>query len=156
MANNSSWPVTGLGNWGPLKVLNGNNDHKNDLDSFRISLKSFRSFRGPLLLKLVTGQELFSAVSYSKSALGFRKETKWCWSPQDLYTNDFDWEVQALTFPTFASMNNLSMSIALRKKCDCSDIYLNFFWGWKVHYTYFGIFSAEPVSAKARAKRKKV
>ena len=35
------------------------------LDSFRISLESFRSFRGPLLLKAVTGQELFFTVSYS-------------------------------------------------------------------------------------------
>ena len=72
-ANNSSWPVTGLGNKGPLKVLNGTklilNDHGNNLDSFRISLESFRSFRGPLLLKPVTGQELFFAVSYSKQAL---------------------------------------------------------------------------------------
>ena len=51
MAKNSSWPVTGLGNKGPLKVLNGNklilDDHGNNLDSFRISLESFRSFRGP-------------------------------------------------------------------------------------------------------------
>jgi len=35
-------------------------------DSFRISLESFRSFRGPLLLKPVTGQELFFNVSYRK------------------------------------------------------------------------------------------
>ena len=73
MAKNSSWPVTGLGNKGPLKVLNGTklilDDHGNNLDSFRISLESFRSFRGPLLLKPVTGQELFFAVSYSKPAL---------------------------------------------------------------------------------------
>ena len=56
-----------------LKVLNGTklilDDHWNDLDSSRISLESFRSFRGPLLHKLVTGQELFFAVSYSKPAL---------------------------------------------------------------------------------------
>ena len=61
-------------NKGPLKVLNGTklilDDHGNNLDSFRISLESFRSFiRGPLLLKPVTGQELFFAVSYSKPAL---------------------------------------------------------------------------------------
>ena len=72
-ANNSSWPVTGLGNKGPLKVLNGIklilDGHWNNLDSFRISFESFRSFRGPLLLKPVTGQELFFAVSYSKPAL---------------------------------------------------------------------------------------
>ena len=74
MAKNTSWPVTGLGNKGPLKVLNDTklilDDHGNKLDSFRISLESFRSFRGPLLLKPVTGQELFFAVSYSKPALG--------------------------------------------------------------------------------------
>jgi len=62
-----------LGNKGPLKVLNGTklivDDHGNNLDSFRISLESFRSFRGPLLLKPVTGQELFFAVSNSKPAL---------------------------------------------------------------------------------------
>ena len=67
MAQNSSWPVTGLGNKGPQKVLNGAklilDDHGNNLDSFRISLESFRSFRGPLLLKPVTGQELFFVVS---------------------------------------------------------------------------------------------
>ena len=44
-------------------------DHGNNLDSFRISLESFRSFRGPLLLKPVTGQELYFAISYSKLAL---------------------------------------------------------------------------------------
>ena len=73
MAKNSSWPVTGLGNKGPIKVLNGTklilDDHGNKLDSFRLSLEAFRSFRGPLLLKPVTGQELFFAVSYSKPAL---------------------------------------------------------------------------------------
>ena len=54
-----------------LKVLNGTkliiDDHGNNLDSFRISLKSFRFFRGPLLLKPVTGQELFFAISYSSN-----------------------------------------------------------------------------------------
>ena len=60
-------------NKGPLKVLNGTklnlDDHGNNLESFRISLESFRSFRSPLLYKPVTGQELFFAVSYSKPAL---------------------------------------------------------------------------------------
>ena len=55
--------VTGLDNKGPLKVLNGTklilDDHRNNLDSFRISLESFRSFRGTLIHKPVTGQELF-------------------------------------------------------------------------------------------------
>ena len=59
-------------NKGPLKVLNGTklilDDHGSNLDSFRISLESFRSFRGPLLPKPVTGQELFLAISYSKPA----------------------------------------------------------------------------------------
>ena len=44
-------------------------DHGNSLDSFRLSLESFRSFRGPLRLKPVTGQELFFAVSRNKPAL---------------------------------------------------------------------------------------
>ena len=60
---NSSWPVTGLGNKDPLKVLNGTelilDDHGNNLDLFRTSLESFRSFRGPLLHKPVSSQELF-------------------------------------------------------------------------------------------------
>jgi len=38
-------------------------------DSYTISLESFRSFRGPLFRKPVTGQELFFAVSYSKPVL---------------------------------------------------------------------------------------
>ena len=42
------------------------------LDSFRISLESFRSFRGTILHKPVTGQELFFAVSYSKPALEYQ------------------------------------------------------------------------------------
>ena len=71
MAQNRSWPVTGLGNKGPLKVLDGAklilDDHGNNLNSF--SLDSFRSFRGPLLYKPVTGQELSFAVSYSTSSL---------------------------------------------------------------------------------------
>ena len=60
-------------NKSPLKVLNGTkrilDDHGNNLDSFRISLESFRSFRGPLLHNPVTGQELFFTVSYNKPAL---------------------------------------------------------------------------------------
>ena len=66
---------TGLWNRGPLKILNGIelilDDQGNHLDSYTISLKSFRSFRGPLFRKPVTGQELFFAVSYSKPALVF-------------------------------------------------------------------------------------
>ena len=60
---------------GPLKILNGIklilDDQGNHLDSYAISLESFRSFRGPLFRKPVTGQELFFAVSYSKPALVF-------------------------------------------------------------------------------------
>ena len=58
--------------WGirALKVLNGTklilDVHGNNLDSFRIPFESFRSFRGSILLKPVTGQELFFVVSYSK------------------------------------------------------------------------------------------
>ena len=62
-----------MGNRKPLKVLNGTkvilDDYGNSLDSFRINLESFRSFKGPLFHKPVTGQELFFAVSYSKLAL---------------------------------------------------------------------------------------
>ena len=80
MAKNSSLPVTSLENKAPLKVLHGTklilDDHMVTLASFKVGLVFFRSFRGPLHLNLVTGEELFSAVSYSKSALGFRKETK--------------------------------------------------------------------------------
>ena len=47
-------------------------DKGNHLDSYTISLESFRSFRGPLFRKPVTGQELFFAVSYSKPALAAR------------------------------------------------------------------------------------
>ena len=85
MAKNSSLPVTSLENKAPLKVLHGTklilDDHMDNLDSFKISLESFRSFRGPLLFKSVTGQELSFAVSYSKPALveglSNKKETIW-------------------------------------------------------------------------------
>ena len=63
---------------GPLKVLNGNklilDDHGNNLDSFKISLESLRSFRGPLLLKPATDKELFFVVSYNKPALDMYQE----------------------------------------------------------------------------------
>ena len=56
-----------------MKVVNGTklilDDQENQLGSFRISLDSFRSFRGPLFHKPVTGQKLFFAASYSKLAL---------------------------------------------------------------------------------------
>ena len=70
-------------------------DQGNHFDSYTISLESFRSFRGPLFRKPVTGQELFFAVSYSKPALdatqliginmGFENihyqfKVDWCWS----------------------------------------------------------------------------
>ena len=65
--------VTGLWNRGPLKILNGIklilDGQGNHLDSYAISLESFRSLRGSLFRKPVTGQELFFAVSYSKPAL---------------------------------------------------------------------------------------
>ena len=48
---------------GPLKILNGKkfilDDQGNHLDSYKISLESFRSFIGPLFRKSVTGQDLF-------------------------------------------------------------------------------------------------
>ena len=70
----SSWPVTGLWYRGALKILNGikliPNDQGNHLDSYTVSLESFRSFRGPLFFKQVlTGQALFFAISNSKPAL---------------------------------------------------------------------------------------
>ena len=69
-AKNSSWPVTGLGSRGPLKDLKQIlNESKLFLGSSRISLVPFRTLRGPLFPKPVTGQELFFAVSYSKPAL---------------------------------------------------------------------------------------
>ena len=56
----SSKPVTGLCNRGPLKIPNGIklilDDLRNHLDSYTISLGSFRSFCKP-----VTGSELFFA-----------------------------------------------------------------------------------------------
>jgi hypothetical protein len=38
-------------------------------------LVPFRTFRGPLFPKPVTGQELFLAVSYSKPALASKKRS---------------------------------------------------------------------------------
>ena len=64
---------TGVWNRGLFKILNGIklilDEQGNYLDSFAISLESFRSFRGPLFCKPVTGQEHFFAVSYRKPAL---------------------------------------------------------------------------------------
>ena len=48
---------------GPLKILKGMklilDGQGNYLDLYTIGLESFRSFRGPLFCKRVTGQELF-------------------------------------------------------------------------------------------------
>ena len=44
-------------------------DHGNNLYLFRISLESLGSFRGPLLHKPATGQELKLTISYNKLAL---------------------------------------------------------------------------------------
>ena len=64
--------VWGVG--GPLKDLKDSrlilNESKLFPWSSRISLVPFRTFRGPLFPKPVTGQELFLAVSYSKPTLG--------------------------------------------------------------------------------------
>ena len=72
-AKNSSWPVTGLKNRGPLKDLKDSklilNESKLFPWSSRINLMPFRIFWGPLFYKPVTGQELFYAVCYSKPAL---------------------------------------------------------------------------------------
>ena len=47
--------------------------------SSRIILIPFRTFRGPLFSKPVTGQELFLVVSYSKPALEFTTKFKRIW-----------------------------------------------------------------------------
>ena len=93
MARNSYWPVTGLGNKGLLNVLNGTklvlDDHGNNLDSFRINLESFRSFRGHLLPKPATCQQMFFAVSYSKPAL---VKALWNWRFRSSFNeSDFTW-----------------------------------------------------------------
>ena len=62
-----SWPVTGLQNRGHSKLIVY--ESKWFPCSFRINLMPFRIFRGPLFHKLLTGQEPFFAVSYSKPAL---------------------------------------------------------------------------------------
>ena len=58
---------------GPLKDLNDSkliiNESKLFPQSSRISLIPFRTFRGSLLPKPVTGQELLLAISYTKPAL---------------------------------------------------------------------------------------
>ena len=55
--------ITDLWNRGPLKVLNSTkmilDDQGNHLDSFRISLESFRYFKDPLFHEPVNGQVLF-------------------------------------------------------------------------------------------------
>ena len=55
----SSWPVTGIWNRGPLKILKGIKLIRDDQGKDKISLESFRSFTGPLFCKPVTCQELF-------------------------------------------------------------------------------------------------
>ena len=58
---------------GPRNVLNDTKlilDYQGDhLDSFGINLESFRSFRGPIFYRPVTGQVLFLATQYKKQAL---------------------------------------------------------------------------------------
>ena len=73
LQKNSSWPVTGLWSRGPLKDLKDSklilNESKLFPLSSRVSLVPFRTFRGPLFPKLVTGQELLCAVSNSRPSL---------------------------------------------------------------------------------------
>ena len=56
--------------------------------SSRISLLPFRTFRGPLFPKPVTGQELFWAFSYSKLALDqfqqSRQQALWAYCPKSI------------------------------------------------------------------------
>ena len=85
-----------------MKVVNGTklilDDQENQLGSFRISLDSFRSFRGPLIHKPVTGQILFLPLGiknrlyflypsfdqpkyHHKSVMGNRYASKCYWRP---------------------------------------------------------------------------
>ena len=63
-----------------MKVLNGTklilDDLGINLDSFRLISEPFRSFRGPLLLKPVTGQKLFFAACYGKLAIEVTNKTE--------------------------------------------------------------------------------
>ena len=65
-----------------------------------ISLESFRSFRGSLFCKPVTGQELFFAVSYSKSALESIQDLNFRF---DIQTKAQLWP--AITFFVFPTKN---------------------------------------------------
>ena len=55
------------------------------MDSYTISLESFRAFRFPLFHKPVTGQELFVAVSYSKRAIVEQDPIENVSAPHDLF-----------------------------------------------------------------------
>ena len=63
-----------------MKILNDIklilDDQGNHLDSYTISLESFRSFRGPLFCKPVNWSGFFFAASYSKPALGMQQNIK--------------------------------------------------------------------------------
>ena len=91
-----------------LKVLNGAklmlDYHENNLDSFIITLESFRSF-----LKPVTGQELFFAVSYTKPALSFITSNKYYFLVIKNYKliNDL---LKSLEFPKFFSITKTIFS----------------------------------------------
>ena len=71
MAKNSSWPVNGLWSRGPLKDLKDSILNLNESKLFpwstRISLLPFRTFRGPLFPKPVTGQELFFCCFFQQT-----------------------------------------------------------------------------------------
>ena len=72
-AKNSSWPVQGVGDlWRTWRIPNWFQmclSYSHVHLASRISLVPFRTFRGPLFPKPVTGQELFLTISYSKLAL---------------------------------------------------------------------------------------
>ena len=104
-------------NRGPLKILNGIklilDDQGNHLDSYAINLESFRSFRGPLFRKPVTGQELFFAVSYSKPALARNKNVsvkfRYVW-----HFKNISWECKVktdrLNYPIHMHVNKTNNS----------------------------------------------
>ena len=71
------WPVTVLCSRGPLKLLNGT---KLILDNQANKFESFRSFRGPLFHKPVTGQILFIVTWYKTPRLqSWKSEVKTTW-----------------------------------------------------------------------------
>ena len=83
-------PVTGLYDKGTMKVVNGTtlilDDQGNHIDSFNISLESFRSFRGLLFHKKATGQ-LFRHLVKEPGSTNSAYRNVWQWFITRLYFN---------------------------------------------------------------------